>query len=194
MTLVAPAVVVLLAFQGHARLPRAVEAKALEEAAGIWAPYGVAIGRANPCVPQDGATRLTVTIAKPSGGSDAAGSWTGIFGAIQFSDGVPAPEITLFYDEMIRLMRTTPLRGKSEIDWPAAFRQLMLGRVVGRVLAHEIGHFLLRLRGHASSGLMRSQPSLADMIDVDRRRFVLSPADQANWQLLRNGAAVGWVW
>ncbi len=184
----------MLAFQGDARLPRAVEATALSEAAAIWAPYGVAVRRVNLCVPQEGGTRLTVTIAKPSGGPVAAGTWSGIFGAMQFRGGVPAPEIAIFYDEVLRLMKTTPVRGRSETDWPAAFRELMIGRVVGRVLAHEIGHVLLRLRGHASSGLMRPQPSLDELVDVDRRRFALSPADQAHWRLLTDASAIGSLW
>ncbi|MBI3402415.1 MAG: hypothetical protein HY048_13420 [Acidobacteria bacterium] len=37
--------------------------------------------------------------------------------------------------------------GASETQWPRAMRERIFGRVMGRVLAHEIGHFVLGTPG-----------------------------------------------
>ena len=42
-----------------------------------------------------------------------------------------------------------PLNNRNFDDSPQALRDRVLGRVTGRALAHEIGHFLLRSSGHS---------------------------------------------
>lgn len=68
---------------------------------------------------------------------------------------------------------------RSEREWPTILRQVVLGRVLGRALAHEIGHFLLRSRGHSQIGLMRANQSIADLAAPERFRFNLSPDEVA---------------
>jgi len=53
----------------------------------------------------------------------------------------------------------------------------LFGRVLGRALAHEIGHFLLRRQGHSSKGLMRAQQQVPDLMREDRSCCILSAAD-----------------
>ena len=43
--------------------------------------------------------------------------------------------------------------------------------MLGRALAHEIGHYLLRTPGHSKSGLMRAAQTAADLIRDDRGPF-----------------------
>jgi hypothetical protein len=50
--------------------------------------------------------------------------------------------------------------------------------VLGRALAHEIGHFLLRSRNHSTVGLMRANPSVSDLIGRSRQTFSLSADDE----------------
>ena len=61
-----------------------------------------------------------------------------------------------------------------EHDWPDLLRDLVYGRVMGRALAHEVGHYLLRSRQHSEVGLMRAQQSVVDLVALDRRQFALS--------------------
>jgi len=187
MMLTLSAVVVTLTFQSDPRLSQVIQTAAVVEAAAIWAPYGVDVRSAAPCGLFDDSTSLTVAIedevVRP--GPDAR--YTGTFGAIRFTNGVPAPAIVVFYDAMIRLTDTALLRDTPLIAWPNAFRTFILGRVIGRVLAHEIGHFLLQLHGHSAGGLMRAQPSVAELVDANRGRFALSAADQARWARVRDG-------
>jgi Zn-dependent protease with chaperone function len=55
----------------------------------------------------------------------------------------------------------------------------VLGRVLGRVLAHEIGHYVLRSPRHASGGLMASLQFADDLIALSRHRFMLTAPDRA---------------
>jgi len=51
--------------------------------------------------------------------------------------------------------------------------------VLGRALAHELGHFLLRSRTHSPKGLMRPSQALPDLVSPDRRPFTLSAGEVA---------------
>jgi hypothetical protein len=45
-----------------------------------------------------------------------------------------------------------------------ALRQLRLGRMLGRAIAHEIGHFLSKSSAHSETGLMRATHSVTALI------------------------------
>jgi len=66
-------------------------------------------------------------------------------------------------------------------------RDRILGRIAGRVLAHEIGHFVLRSPRHASRGLMRPIQSIAELIAGNGDIFGLTPDDL---NLLRSAIAL----
>jgi hypothetical protein len=55
------------------------------------------------------------------------------------------------------------------------FHDFIVGRVFGRALAHEIGHYLLRSRNHSVKGLMRALQFAPDLVGQDRQVFALSP-------------------
>jgi hypothetical protein len=57
---------------------------------------------------------------------------------------------------------------------PVAARQQVVGRALGRVLAHELGHFLLAWRGHVEAGLMRSSFPPEELAAADVRPFALT--------------------
>jgi len=71
-------------------------------------------------------------------------------------------------DEAARLR---PLEGARDYDH-------RLGVVLGRAVAHEIGHYLLG-PAHASSGLMRAQIDAREFADVRSRSFLLDNPAQA---------------
>lgn len=53
----------------------------------------------------------------------------------------------------------------------------MIARVLGRVLAHEIGHYVLRSPGHAPSGLMRAVQTASELGEIAPVRYQLSAID-----------------
>jgi hypothetical protein len=59
------------------------------------------------------------------------------------------------------------LLGRRIHELPAVARERAVGRGLGRVLAHEIGHYLLALRGHTPAGLMRESFS-PDVLTASR--------------------------
>jgi hypothetical protein len=159
-------------FEG-VKLPAAGEAAAAEEVRTIWAPYGVdirvvthAAGAARP-----DAIPLRVTLVDR--GDPRLPTET--LGSIDFHDGTPEPSIVLYPASTSELV-SWALIGHAH-EWPAAMHDRLFGRVLGRALAHEIGHFLLRRQGHSSKGLMRAQQPVPDLMREDRSCCILSAAD-----------------
>ena len=169
----------------------AVVHAAVAEAAGVWAPYGIAIDAAapfdgaqgRPCGWATDSTVLTVVpVVTPTGTrrSAVASAWRGALGAITFAPGgAPTPAIILFLAGIEELIAGAHMFGAREWQWPASLHEQVLGRVVGRVLAHEIGHYVLRSPEHAADGLMRSLQVADDMVAPSRHRFTLTPAEAA---------------
>jgi hypothetical protein len=66
-------------------------------------------------------------------------------------------------------------------DWdsrdPPTVSDVTLGRALGRVLAHEMGHLLLRFYDHRSTGLMRKAFKYRDLSSRGRRALRLSSDD-----------------
>jgi hypothetical protein len=161
---------------------RVVDA-AVEELTAIWAPYAVGIELAggSPCNADVDATHLSITIV--AGTMEPAG-WVTPLGALRFSeDGVPEPVISVFYGELVRLVTKTTFLEKRGTEWPNSIRDQLIGRALGRVLAHELGHFLLRLHVH-TGGLMRGNHLVPALIDPDRRAFRLTPDDADRLRVL----------
>ena len=109
--------------------------------------------------------------------SPAAG-WRGALAAISFdADGMPEPRIRLFLTDFWRSSATTRIFGQPESEWPQSLREQLVGRVLGRVLAHEIGHFVLRMPRHTAAGLMRSLQFADELVAPSRRAFALTGVD-----------------
>jgi hypothetical protein len=66
-------------------------------------------------------------------------------------------------------------------DWDSekapTIPDIALGRALGRVLAHELGHLLLALNGHRSKGLMRASFKHRDLSGNRTSAFRLSSKD-----------------
>jgi hypothetical protein len=164
-----------LVFDGQP-MRRPLEAAAMEEVTGIWAAYGVDVRAARPGESgRDGAVRLAVVLADRAAASTVAET----LGSIRFVDDVPEPRIAIYPDAIASLVSTVSMAGVGSGQWPDALRDAILGRVMGRALAHEIGHFLLRSRHHSPKGLMRAEPFLREFVSSDWHGFFLSAEDAA---------------
>jgi hypothetical protein len=74
-------------------------------------------------------------------------------------------------------MSSSKTRSARRLARASAKRDEVEGTALGRALAHEIGHYVLRTREHARSGLMRAIHPVPALIDTDRRRFTLSAGE-----------------
>jgi hypothetical protein len=156
-------------------MPPKLEESAMKEARLIWQPYGVDVHTSGECDVDDGAVRLAVSLVD----HETLRAFPDALGSIQFNSGVPEPAIAMYPDKIAALVSTVELFGRNERTFPAAIHNLVVGRALGRALAHEIGHFLLRTRRHSPAGLMRALQPIRSLVETDRRLFVLSPDEVA---------------
>ena len=154
---------------GGMPMPPALAASAMKEASLIWAPYGVDVFLPGAYCTAD-AIQLDVTLVD----HDVTRLGSKTLGSIQFDGGVPEPAIAMYPNAIAALASESDLFGRRETAWPIAIHEAAVGRALGRALAHEIGHFLLRTRQHSPTGLMQAMQSISALIATDRRPFVLS--------------------
>jgi hypothetical protein len=123
----------------------------------VWTPYGVTI-----CWNVGGdscrgfAVRLRVFVADvlpPSVPTSAPP----VVGRILFYGDEAGTEIFLSIEGGRHLVTHATLGGRKVGDWPGAIAEHLLPAVMGRALAHELGHFLLGSQRHSRAGLMAAQ-------------------------------------
>ncbi len=129
------------------------------EAASIWRPYGVAIrwSRVPVMAASDMSVLSVVDGARGGGGGRTRGPREEL-GAVEFRGGqaVADPVIYLGVEAITSAVLRAPVHGRAVYAWPPRFADEIVGRALGRVVAHEIGHYLLALRSHTDGGLMRA--------------------------------------
>jgi hypothetical protein len=165
-----------------------IDARALDhEVNRIWAPYGVAVDGLRGSCRGDSARNVTVRLhamarVPPSTRGTVPES---ALGSIIFVDGRPEPTIALWLDQAARMMDTS-IRELTSTSASPRWR-LLLARVLGRSLAHELGHYLLASQSHTDAGLMRRQFLPYDIATNDARAFALG-SDQVAALSRRVGA------
>jgi hypothetical protein len=155
----------------------AIRANVIAEAARIWSPYDIALDLKDDvqCDPP-GVPPVTVTIDAGHGTTSGDAG----LGAIRFgTDGTPESTIVLNYDAVVRIATSSPVMGLHPAFWPMGLRDEIVARALGRALAHELGHFLLRSPHHTESGLMRARHQGSSLASPSRRLFGLTGPDRA---------------
>ena len=159
------------------RLPESLVRPAVDEAARIWAPHGVSIvlPEATPLPP---GFALNATLAVRVADDAQGDAWSTPFGSIRFHPDGPESTILLHYDAVLRSgLQTVVLGGARESQWPRSLRTQVLARMIGRVIAHEVGHWLLGSRAHSRDGLMRASHPVSELAEPGRAGFALSAPD-----------------
>lgn len=158
----------------------------LAEADAVWRPTGVRFlwqphdprtgrGRVAPETPY-GSPALRVVIGHET---HIARDLQYPLGWIVFDDPTtPEQEIYVSYDNTISLLENSPGIVGTVREMPILKRELMLGRAMGRALAHEFGHYLSASKVHTPKGLMMAVHSAAEFFGPDRQRFTLEPAER----------------
>ncbi len=83
-----------------------------------------------------------------------------VMASILFVKNRPTTLIAAYPAEVQRLLETVRMDARAVSERPAALRQRLMGRVLGRAIAHELGHFLFGSADHAEIGLMRARHRL----------------------------------
>jgi hypothetical protein len=150
--------------------------RVLDEAADIWRAAGLVIvwQLENGVAVRPPALRVWIGGARGTKSSESLA-----LGWIMFDDaGAPARDIYVSHANAEALLRT--MRDLSATDrMPRAEQEALLGRAMGRALAHELGHFLLASKAHTSKGLMRARRTSSEFFSRERIRFDLDPEQRA---------------
>jgi hypothetical protein len=158
----------------HSISSNAIAPIAKSEAAAIWRVYGVELLWSD--CESDAALHLDVVVARKQL-DPLFDRWRAALGLTNLdgAGGVNGP-IRISFDRIESLLQfrseRVPLMHTQEI-----------GRALGRVLAHELGHVLLGSPAyHDVTGLMRANFRIDDLARRDRRYFELTPDSAARLQ------------
>lgn len=98
-------------------------------------------------------------------------------GAIEFqAPDRPAHAITVSIAATEQLAARGAWAGRPFDALPRRVHDDFVARALGRTIAHEIGHYLLRSTAHAHRGLMRPQFTAAELMDRRLAAYELEPA------------------
>ena len=171
-----------------ADMPPTLVSIALQEAEAIWQPTGVtfiwqrtpranakAAAIANPADPcPQPANALRVVIGDDLGRAPVDHVPLGwiVFDA----DDTPAHEIYVSHRNAVDFMANSRGAVRTIAQMPTAEQNLMLGRAMGRALAHEMGHYPLASKAHARRGLMQATHTAYSFFEIDRSSFAIDKA------------------
>jgi len=141
------------------------------EAAAIWAPAGIALEWTRD-VPRE-ARGLTIEVTIDD--RPAPAGRAGALGWVMFTNGGPERSIHLSRASAEHLLRST----SSLNDATIASHEALIGRALGRALAHELGHYILRSKVHTGRGLMRAAWTSDQAFAFIRDGFELTPEERA---------------
>ena len=161
-------------------LPREAREEMMRETVQLWRAAGVDVSwspfpkgniaelpeieRSHPRV------SVIVTPDMPEGLSGCP--YVHVMASILFVGGKPTNLIAAYPSQVQRLLdAVVRMEDRAAGDRPAALRQRLMGRVLGRAIAHELGHFLFGSADHAPDGLMRAKHRLDDLTSPFTRAF-----------------------
>ena len=143
------------------------------EAGAIWAGAGLRLAWAAPRVPldvPDGRPVIVIVrraLLRPASGgaADSRARSHPVLGQVQFGeDGRPGNLIEVSFQALTSFVKTGSYMDRPIVALPAFAQVRLLGRGLGRVVAHEIGHWLMG-RDHAHEGLMRPTFGVRDLVE-----------------------------
>ncbi len=176
-------------------LPRDAELVAVlhEEVGRIWSRYAIAFDWTlppEPILPSELPDVWVMTASGPPISSLEGDVLAGIF----FAGERPTNQIRLAApSSIVEVLRQ---RRHPLVAAPpgGSMQQRLIGRILGRALAHELGHYLLASKTHDASGLMRAELPLFEMAEPhDRGGFVLDAGRVAALRARRRSACTALV-
>jgi hypothetical protein len=149
-----------------------------KEAASIWESYGVWLQwRTTASLARCASTQASFNVLLNQNPRRAR-SLNRILGsthlAVRAIDQVP---IYIDLEATEELLGSVSFEKLARLLGRASFGPADVGRALGRVLAHEVGHVLLAARNHQPRGLMRPTFVAEDLLNPQRGFYTLSPAE-----------------
>jgi hypothetical protein len=163
----------------HGGLTRQAREEMMREAVHPWRAVGANVEWASSApTPQRVQVRVIVTRDTVNDEAAFASSRERRMASILFVDGKPIPLVNVYLVEVLRLLEGVRVSDKALSDRPAALRDRLMGRALGRAVAHELGHFLFGSADHAPFGLMRATHPIEHLIgkSSDALDLVMPPS------------------
>jgi hypothetical protein len=174
-----------------ARVTESLVQRICTEAETIWRPAGIRFDwhitldwhRIGPVDAAD-QSAVTVTIGDRRARVDPDGA----LGWITFTADRPGHSIYLSRASAEGMLDRT--RGLNTATFTA--HEILIGRALGRALAHELGHYFLESKVHSTAGLMRAAWPSTEFFGFGREGFELTPEQQAAAIERLRGATLKW--
>ncbi len=139
----AKAPVILVSIDSHAAIPPDAVEQAKEYAAGVYSAAGLSVAWEHQATMTTQPSALRVTVALLSGSAEE-----------RIAEEIGASKSTLGFAP--DGSRRAYIFGRRIVVHALSTGE-PIGLVLGRVLAHELGHLLLPRQGHSETGIMRAQ-------------------------------------
>jgi hypothetical protein len=101
-------------------------------------------------------------------------------GWITFDGWRPEPTVYVSYTNAQQLMVESPGVVGALASMPLLEKQTLLGRAMGRALAHEMGHYLLESKAHTLNGLMRARITASEFFGMNNGEFKLDNGQRSS--------------
>ena len=168
---------VLLEWRAHV-VPETLQPVAQREVEAIWQRLGVPIRWLGDATERS--TQLvSVSVVDDELLQQQGAVATPNLGWIEFRGTAPANMLYVSATGALETARRARTMERVMDGQPLAAARMVAARLVGRAIAHELGHYLLRSRKHTSGGLMRPVfPAAEGMIPLlDRYRLTRKQVD-----------------
>ena len=93
-----------------------------------------------------------------------------LLGQVPFGEHGPGNLIQVSFEAIASLVMRSSYLNKPVATFPDFLQQVLVGRALGRVVAHEIGHWLVG-RGHMHEGLMKPALGDRDLVELNHPRL-----------------------
>jgi len=146
-----------------------------EDAASIWKSYGLRIQWSQAPRPRCGQVQGSFDVVVHRGPLRPRRPGEIVLGRTRLAAAaIAGAPVCLDYDAIARLLGSVQVSQFTLLAGHADIGPTDMGRALGRVLAHEIGHVILGVSAHQRRGLMRASFFPEELVAPQRSAFTLS--------------------
>jgi hypothetical protein len=169
-------------------LPMLTRIELMREATSIWRDGRVRLNWPKPSSSQNPPQTFRVAVVRHPVAASSNGRHWPVGQLLRFADRREMAQVSTESAERVLARTTRPqfLDGQADYD-------RRLGVVLGRAVAHEIGHYLLHTGTHAESGLMRASFLPDEFSDARIETFSLDDVARAHLHLAAAAGPEHWV-
>jgi len=160
---------IVITFARSPGVPPSLVDRMFAEAQAIWEPCGVTLETNAGAA----ATGRSLTVAVGPFAKQLPRESAQPIAWILLSPALSVPRIYVSSSNALDLLRaSSSVVGTRTL--PPEFKEMYLGRAMGRALAHELGHYLLASTEHTPNGLMKIPFSAFELFGRNRASFSMT--------------------